>query len=54
MGKTLKIPVSGTLGVLLSLVKRELLPLNQGDDVLKQMIDKGYYAPIQSLREILK
>jgi len=48
----LNVPISGTLGILLSLVKQKKLSLIEADTVLQQMIDKGYYSPVTSLREI--
>ncbi len=53
VGQRLKVPISGTLGILLSLVKRERLPLIEADQVLHQMIVRGYYSPVTSLNEIL-
>ncbi|MCI5131400.1 MAG: hypothetical protein D3904_07700 [Candidatus Electrothrix sp. EH2] len=44
--------VSGTLGVLLSLVKREFLGPEEGDGLLHRMIEHGYYSPVSSLREL--
>ena len=49
----LQVPVSGTLGVLLSLVKRGELNLEVGDGILQAMLQKGYYAPVHSLAELL-
>jgi len=48
-----QVPVTGTLGVLLSLVKHQKLSLPEGDAVLQQMIRKNYYSPVTSLRQIL-
>jgi predicted nucleic acid-binding protein len=48
-----QVPVTGTLGVLLSLVKHQRLSLSEGDVVLQQMIRKNYYSPITSLGQIL-
>ena len=48
----LNVPISGTLGVLLTLVKQQKLSLIEADTVLQQMIDKGYYSPVTSLGEI--
>ena len=49
----LQVQVSGTLGVLLSLVKRGLLKREEGDLALQAMMQKGYYAPVRSLAELL-
>jgi len=50
--RAMNVPISGTLGVLLSLVKQNKLPLVEADRVLQQMIEKGYYSPVISLSEI--
>ena len=44
--------VSGTLGVLLSLVKRKFLTPMEGDALLHRMIKHGYYSPVRSLSEL--
>lgn len=49
----LDVPFSGTLGVLLSLVRGKLLQREDGDLVLQAMQLKGYYSPIRSLTELL-
>jgi predicted nucleic acid-binding protein len=53
IGKELNIPISGTLGILLSLVRRKLLSIGEADTVLQHMIQRGYYSPVASLQEIL-
>jgi predicted nucleic acid-binding protein len=50
---TLGISISGTLGILLSLVKENLLSLVDADDVLGRMVQVGYYSPVTSLSEIV-
>ncbi len=45
----LKIPVSGTLGVLLRLVQSEALSLPAANQILEQMILKGYRSPVEKL-----
>jgi predicted nucleic acid-binding protein len=44
--------VSGTLGVLLSLVKKKSFSLKEGDALLHRMIEHGYYSPVSSLRDL--
>ncbi len=53
LAAALHIEVSGTLGVLVRLLRREILTLEQGDALLGQMTAKGYRCPIHSLRELL-
>jgi predicted nucleic acid-binding protein len=47
-----RIPVSGTLGLLLRLIDLRVLSLNQGDDLLASMTGAGYRSPIASLQEL--
>lgn len=49
----LNVPFSGSLGILLALVRWGVLPLTKADTVLKQMIQSGYYSPVTSLSQIL-
>lgn len=54
-GQQLKVPISGTLGALLLLVKRQNLSLPDANALLQEMITiGGYYSPVTSLNEILK
>ena len=50
----LNVPLSGTLGILLALVKQGHLPLSEADTILRQMVQAGYRSPIASLADILK
>jgi len=50
----LNVSVSGTLGILSSLVQRKLCDLEEGDRFLQEMVRHGYYAPVESLRDILE
>lgn len=52
-GMRLNVPVTGTLGILLALVKHGHLELSEADAVLARMIQTSYYSPIASLNEIL-
>jgi len=49
----MEIPVSGTIGVLTLCVKRGLLSKEQGNKILKNMILKGFYSPVESLDEVM-
>ena len=49
----LNVLFSGTLGVLVSLVKRGLLKCEEGDLVLQAMVVKGYFSPVRSLTELV-
>jgi len=50
----LNVPVSGTIGILLSLVKHNHLNSVQADGILQQMIEMGYRSPVHSLSQILQ
>jgi predicted nucleic acid-binding protein len=45
--------VSGTLGVLAMLVESGLLTLDEADELLQRMTDRGYRAPVRSLKDLL-
>lgn len=48
----LKIPVSGTLGILLRLVQIDALTPSEANEILGRMISKGYRSPVQKLQEL--
>lgn len=48
---SLRLETSGTLGALVRLVRREIITLAQGDELLSEMITRGYRSPLRSLRE---
>ena len=45
--------VTGTLGILRDCVRQQILILEEANDLLSQMIDAGYYSPVQSLDQLL-
>ncbi len=47
------IAISGTLGVLVRLVRLAHLTGAQADALLRQMIDHGYHSPVESVHELL-
>lgn len=47
------VPVSGTIGVLLIAVNKEILTLEEGNRLLLEMIEKGYYSPYRLLDSLL-
>lgn len=47
------IGISGTLGVLIRLVRSEHLTVAQADELLKQMIAQNYHSPVESIRDLL-
>ena len=48
----LQIPISGTLGILQRLVKRQTLSFADANQILADMISKGYRSPVQTLDEL--
>jgi predicted nucleic acid-binding protein len=46
------VPLSGTIGVLKSLVDENRISLEAADEALQQMIALGYHSPVQSLGEL--
>lgn len=51
--RNLNITVSGTLGILMRAVKDKHLTLVEGNGMLGQMIEAGYYSPYDNLAELL-
>ena len=52
VARRLKIPLSGTLGVLVRLIDIQALSLQAADAFLAQMITAGYRSPITSLQDL--
>ena len=48
----LRIPLSGTLGVLVRLIDIGALGLKEADVLLSRMISTGYRSPVNSLQEL--
>jgi len=51
--RRLKIPLSGTLGVLVRLIDIGSLNLEEADVLLSQMIVAGYRSPVTSLQDLV-
>jgi len=49
----LNVAVTGTIGILLRAVKRNLINANEGDKLLKKMIETGFYSPITSFKKFV-
>jgi len=45
--------VIGTLWILVRLINQNALSIDEGDNILEQMIKKGYFYPVKSLSELL-
>ena len=50
--RRLGVPISGTLGVLKSLVDEGYVSLEEANEALEQMIALGYHSPVRSLSEL--
>ena len=51
--QSLALPVSGTLGVLVVLVRKGSLDLQMANGYLSRMIEQGYYAPVIKLDPLI-
>lgn len=49
----IRVPVSGTLGVLVRLVETGVLSLSTADELLEQMMSRGYHSPVDSIQPFL-
>jgi len=47
------VPVSGTIGVLVEAMRGGLLSIEEGDTMLSEMIEKGYFSPFEALDELI-
>lgn len=47
------VPVSGTIGVLVEAVRGGLLSIEEGNTMLSEMIEKGYFSPFEALDELI-
>lgn len=48
----IKIPISGTLGSLLRLIRMQALTLSEANELLSQMIAHGYRSPVEKLEDL--
>jgi len=44
-----EVSVSGTIGVLVEAVREELLSIEEGNTMLSDMIEQGYFSPFEAL-----
>ncbi len=47
------IKVTGTLGILIVAVERKMITLNEANQMLAEMIQRGYYSPVDDLKDLL-
>ena len=48
-----EVPVSGTIGVLVEAIREELLSIEEGNTMLSDMIEQGYFSPFETLDELI-
>jgi predicted nucleic acid-binding protein len=53
VARRLQVRVSGTLGALVQLIKGKTILVEQADTLLGQMVERGYYSPVTSIKELL-
>ena len=45
--------ISGSVGVLISLVRRTAIEQEEGNRILRQFIDTGYFSPVETLDDLV-
>jgi predicted nucleic acid-binding protein len=50
----LKVPLTGTLGILARSVRVGFSDARSADECLSRMIDTGFYSPVRSVRELVQ
>lgn len=53
IARKMGIPTTGTVGVLALSVKQGLMSLDEGNRLLKQMIEQNYRSPVEELDDLL-
>jgi predicted nucleic acid-binding protein len=43
---------TGTLGILIKATKKKIINMKRAEEILGQMIEHGFYAPVSSLKEL--
>ena len=49
----MKIPFTGTVGILKASLLDGQVTLDQADDILSKMIKAGFYSPVRSIADIV-
>jgi len=47
------VPISGTIGVLVEAIREGLLVIDEGNTMLSDMIEKGYFSPFETLDKLI-
>jgi len=50
----LNVPLTGTVGILVRAINSKVINLRRGETILTQMKERGFYAPVESLSELIK
>ncbi len=53
IARTMGVPVSGSVGVLLQCIRAQRLTCAEGNSILKTFMAYGYFSPVQRLDELL-
>jgi predicted nucleic acid-binding protein len=48
-----EVPLTGTCGILIALVRNDALSLAEANDALLEMIQRGYRSPVGNLDELV-
>jgi len=49
----LDVKLTGTIGIIIKAVKKKVINSQEADVILNQMIAKGFYSPVKSIKDIL-
>ena len=53
LAQRIGIPISGTIGILVSAIREGILSINEGNAMLLKMVEKGYFSPLEKLDELI-
>lgn len=53
IAQTYKVPLTGTLGILVAQVRLGRIPLTEGNSILKKLIKLNYHSPVESLEKLV-
>jgi predicted nucleic acid-binding protein len=46
------VKLTGTIGILKIAASHKIINLSEGNLILAKMIDRGFYSPVKSLKEV--
>ncbi|MDZ7760812.1 MAG: hypothetical protein U5L00_11215 [Desulfovermiculus sp.] len=53
LASTMKVSITGTLGILITLVRYQMLELKEANAMLASMINKNFRSPVNQLDEYI-